>query len=130
MENEKLKEIIEQLKYGSNGLIPAIIQDVENGEVLMFAFMNQASLEQTLATGFATYWSRSRQKFWVKGESSGHTQKVKNIYYDCDKDCLLVKIEQNIAACHKGYRSCFFTEITENGPKIIDEKVFDEKEVY
>ncbi len=130
MEKEKLKELISQLKYDANGLIPAIIQDAENGQVLMFAFMNQESLEQTIQSGFATYWSRSRQKFWVKGESSGHTQKVKNIYYDCDKDCLLVKIEQKVAACHKGYRTCFFTELTEEGPKIIAEKVFDESEVY
>jgi phosphoribosyl-AMP cyclohydrolase len=127
---EKLKSFIQELKYDSHGLIPAIIQDVENGEVLMFAFMNRESLEKTVDTGLATYWSRSRKKLWVKGESSGHTQEVKAIYYDCDKDCVLIKIKQNVAACHKGFRSCFFTELTQNGPEIVGQKVFEEEDVY
>jgi phosphoribosyl-ATP pyrophosphohydrolase/phosphoribosyl-AMP cyclohydrolase len=99
---------IKDLKYDETGLIPAIVQDAETGDVLMVAYMNQASLAKTLEIGETVYWSRSRQEFWHKGETSGHTQKVKEIRYDCDGDALLIKVEQKGAACHTGERSCFF----------------------
>jgi phosphoribosyl-AMP cyclohydrolase len=104
-----------QLKFDANGLIPAIIQDQANGRVLMVGWMNRASLEKTIATGKTHFWSRSRQKFWMKGETSGHTQTVKDIAFDCDGDVLLVQVEQIGAACHEGYRSCFFRSIEGKG---------------
>jgi phosphoribosyl-AMP cyclohydrolase len=106
-----MNPLLGQLKFDSNGLIPAIIQDHQNGQVLMMAWMNQESLQATLDTGLCTYWSRSRQKFWVKGETSGHVQHVKKISVDCDQDCLLIQIEQVGAACHDNYRSCFYRDI-------------------
>lgn len=118
------------LKYNADGLIPVIVQDIENNEVLMLAYMNQASLEETIKGAKTCFWSRSRQKYWVKGESSGHVQHVKNIYYDCDKDTLLIKVDQVEAACHEGYRSCFFTEVKNDKTEIISDKLFDPKEVY
>ena len=121
-----------ELKYDENGLIPAIIQDIENNEVLMMAYMDKNAFEQTLRTGKTHFWSRSRKQYWLKGESSGHTQEVKAIYYDCDKDTLLIKVIQKVAACHEGYRSCFFTKVdTKTGkPDIFMEKIFDEKKIY
>jgi len=104
----------ETLKFDANGLIPAIIQDQANKRVLMMAWMNRASLERTIETGRTCFWSRSRQQFWVKGETSGHTQLVKDIACDCDGDTLLIQVEQVGAACHEGYRSCFFRSV-ENG---------------
>ena len=104
-----------QLKFDANGLIPAIVQDHANGRVLMVAWMNRASLEKTIATGKTHFWSRSRQKFWMKGETSGHTQTVKDIAFDCDGDVLLIQVEQIGAACHEGYRSCFFRSIQNKG---------------
>ena len=104
--------MIPELKYDEKGLIPAIIQDVNNNEVLMLAYMNKASLEKTVESGKTTFWSRSRQEFWVKGETSGNVQLVKGIYYDCDADTLLVKVEQRgEGACHTGNRTCFFRTI-------------------
>ena len=96
------------LKYDEKGLIPAVIQDWKTGEVLMVAYMNAASVKRTVETGLTWFWSRSRQKFWQKGETSGNVQKVKDILYDCDQDTLLVKVEQRGPACHTGERSCFF----------------------
>ena len=123
--NPNYAKILDQLKFDDQGLIPAILQDAENGEILMFAFMNRESLKKTLETKLATYWSRSRQKLWVKGETSGHTQEVREVFYDCDADCLLLKIKQNVAACHTGYRSCFFRKL-ENGKIVtVGEKVFE-----
>lgn len=122
--------IIAQLKFDDKGLIPCIAQDAETGEILMFAFMNAESIKLTLETGIATYWTRSRQKIWVKGESSGHTQEIREIWFDCDHDCLLIKIKQNVAACHTGYRSCFFNKIENGQVKEIGEKIFEEGEVY
>src|SRR3954466_6973054 len=106
---------IDQLKFNSDGLIPAIVQEQKTGRVLMMAWMNRASLESTIATGKTHFWSRSRQKFWMKGESSGHTQSVKDIAFDCDGDTLLIQVEQIGAACHEGYQSCFFRSIDGNG---------------
>ena len=122
--------ILDQLKFDDKGLIPVILQDFENGEILMFAFMNRESLGMTLKTKLATYWSRSRKKLWVKGESSGHTQEVKEVYFDCDADALLLKIKQNVAACHTGYRSCFFNKVEGDQVKAVGEKLFDEEKVY
>ena len=117
-----------ELKYDANGLIPAIIQDAENSEVLMMAYMNKSSLQETIETGFTYFWSRSRQKYWKKGETSGHVQEVKAILYDCDKDTVLIKVIQHgPGACHTGHRSCFYTDIS---GKEIAEKVFSEKDVY
>ena len=98
----------DQLKFNADGLIPAIVQEKSTGRVLMMAWMNRASLETTIATGKTHFWSRSRQKFWMKGESSGHVQVVKDIAFDCDGDTLLIQVEQTGAACHEGYKSCFF----------------------
>jgi len=103
-----------QLKFTSEGLIPAIIQDFETKRVLMMAWMNRASLEKTIETGKTHFWSRSRQKFWMKGETSGHVQTVKDIAFDCDGDTLLIQVEQVGAACHEGFRSCFFRSIEGN----------------
>ena len=119
-----------QLKFDKDGLIPAIIQDAEDGSVLMMAFMNELAVGKTLETGLCHYWSRSRRKLWLKGETSGHTQAVREAYYDCDADCLLIKVEQKVAACHTGARSCFFTKIEADGAKDVGRKVFDETEVY
>jgi phosphoribosyl-AMP cyclohydrolase len=119
---------IPKLKYDANGLIPAIIQDAENNEVLMMAYMNETSLQKTVETGYTYFWSRSRSKMWKKGETSGHVQEVKAIFYDCDKDTVLIKaIQHGPGACHTGHRSCFYTNI--NGEEIA-QKVFSEAEVY
>jgi phosphoribosyl-AMP cyclohydrolase len=119
---------IPDLKYDSNGLIPAIVQDAVNNEVLMMAYMNRASLEATVETGYTHFWSRSRSKFWKKGESSGHVQLVKSILYDCDKDTLLIRVEQKgPGACHTGHRSCFFTDIS---GKELTGAVFSADTVY
>ena len=118
---------LENLKYDANGLIPAVVQDAENGDVLMVAYMNKESVEATVSTGRATFWSRSRQKFWIKGESSGNVQKVKSLSVDCDQDCLLVKVVQTGAACHEGYRSCFFRKVEGDGAslKVVSEKLME-----
>ncbi len=115
----------------TNGLIPAIAQDYKTGEVLMMAYMNEASFEETLKSGKATYWSRSRQKLWKKGETSGHTQEVREIRVDCDHDTVLLKVDQiGGAACHKGYKSCFFSKVEHDELTIVESKVFDPKKVY
>ena len=101
-----------QLTYNSDGLIPAVAQDADTHEVLMMAWMDEEALRRTLATGKATYWSRSRREYWVKGETSGHHQAVVSIAADCDGDTLLVTVRQTGAACHTGNRTCFFTELT------------------
>lgn len=104
--------MISELKYDERGLIPAIVQDEENGEVLMLAYMNKRSLEMTIETGFTHFWSRSRQKYWKKGETSGNVQEVKDILYDCDEDTLLIKVIQHgSGACHTGNRTCFYRNI-------------------
>ncbi len=112
-------DLLNQIKWNEAGLVPAVVQDAENGQVLMMAWMNRESLSRTVETGRATYWSRSRQSFWVKGETSGHTQTVKKITVDCDMDTLLLTVEQVGAACHEGYRSCFFRNL-ERGQLIVN----------
>ncbi|MFQ3348580.1 MAG: phosphoribosyl-AMP cyclohydrolase [Paracoccaceae bacterium] len=102
------------LKYNTQGLIPAIVQDHVSGQVLMLAYMNAQSVERTLTTGQVTYWSRSRQAFWIKGETSGHVQKLMEMRLDCDRDTLLLKVDQNGPACHTNRKSCFYT-VVENG---------------
>ena len=106
---------LDQLKYDANGLIPAIIQERATGRVLMMAYMNRDSLQKTIETGKTWFWSRSRQKYWMKGESSGHVQVVRDIAFDCDGDTVLIQVEQTGAACHEGYQSCFFRSIEGNG---------------
>jgi phosphoribosyl-AMP cyclohydrolase len=106
---------IDQLKFNGDGLVPAIVQEQSTGRVLMMAWMNRASLEKTLETGKTCFWSRSRQKFWIKGETSGHFQWVKDIAFDCDGDTLLIQVEQRGCACHEGYKSCFFRSVTDQG---------------
>jgi phosphoribosyl-AMP cyclohydrolase len=108
--------MIPELKYDENGLIPAIIQDVKSNEVLMMAYMNKISLEKTIEGGKTCFWSRSRQKYWTKGETSGNFQIVKEMLYDCDEDTLLIKVEQaGAGACHTGNRTCFYRKIEKDG---------------
>src|SRR5215217_1770578 len=122
----------DSLKYDANGLIPAIIQDWQTGEVLMMAWMNKDSLAKTAETGKTHFFSRSRNKLWLKGESSGHVQHVKSIATDCDADVLLIGVEQIGAACHEGYQSCFFREHQPGAGewKVVGNKVFDPAKVY
>lgn len=107
------------LKYDASGLIPCITQDADSGEVLMFAWMNAAAVAKTLATGRLTYWSRSRASFWVKGETSGHDQHLRELRLDCDRDCLLALVSQTGAACHTNRRSCFYTAIRDGAEVAI-----------
>jgi phosphoribosyl-AMP cyclohydrolase len=114
-----------------DGLVPAIVQDAETNDVLMLAYMNSESWEATLKTGKATYWSRSRQALWMKGESSGNVQLVKNIFIDCDNDTILLQVEQlGGAACHTGYKSCFYRKLDGGDFIIVGEKIFNPEEVY
>ena len=121
---------IDNLKFTEDDLIPAIIQEEGTGRVLMMAWMNADSIADTLKTGKTHFWSRSRQKYWMKGESSGHTQEVKNFAYDCDGDTLLIQVAQEGAACHKGYKSCFFTSVKGKEPEITEDRLFDPDAVY
>ncbi|TGD45016.1 phosphoribosyl-AMP cyclohydrolase [Pseudotabrizicola sediminis] len=109
------------LKYDARGLIPCIAQDHDSNEVLMMAWMNAAAVAQTLATGRVTYWSRSREAFWVKGESSGHVQHLVELRVDCDRDCLLVRVHQHGPACHTNRRSCFYTVVRDGAEVIVME---------
>jgi phosphoribosyl-AMP cyclohydrolase len=115
----------------TGGLVPAIVQDYLTGEILMLAYMNPDAFNATLSTGKATYYSRSRQSLWVKGETSGNTQRIKEIYIDCDNDTVLLKIEQiGSAACHTGHRSCFHKKVEDGSIRVTEEPVFDPREVY
>lgn len=126
---EKLPDL-EGLKYNADGLIPAISQQHDTGEVLMMAWMNADSLAETLKTGVACYWSRSRQKFWKKGESSGQVQHVKSVRTDCDKDTLVLAVDQVGVACHTGRRSCFYLEAAEGEWKEIAQPEVDPDVLY
>ena len=132
MSLKELAHIMIKLDFEkTNGLIPAIAQDYKTGEVLMLGFMNNRAFEKTIKTKKATYFSRSRQALWIKGEISGHVQNVKEIRVDCDNDTILLKVDQvGGAACHKGYKSCFFSKVEESDLKIVESKVFDPKKVY
>ena len=115
----------------SDGLIPAIAQDWKTGEILMLAYINRLSWEETLKSGNATYWSRSRNKLWKKGEESGNVQKIKEILIDCDDDTVIFKVDQiGGAACHTGYRTCFYRKIDGDKLKTVGEKVFNPEEKY
>lgn len=113
------------LKYNEQGLIPAIAQDAQSGEVLMLAWMNARSVERTLETGRVTYWSRSRQSYWVKGETSGHTQELVEFRFDCDSDCILVTVNQIGPACHTNRRSCFYTAVRD-GVEVVTSEPIDQ----
>lgn len=128
---DKLDETLAGLKYDGSGLIPAVIVDQDTKQVLMVAYMNEASLRETIRTSRTHFWSRSRQKYWMKGESSGHTQDVKAVYIDCDLDTLVIEVVQHGAACHEGYYSCFYRRLDDRGEwEIVAEKVFEPDEVY
>ena len=116
---DKLPDL-EKLKYDEKGLIPAVVQDARDGQVLMVAYMNKESLRRTLTEGVTCFWSRSRQEFWVKGLTSGNTQKVLRVTIDCDQDCILVVVEQKGVACHTGTRSCFFSELRAGESEALD----------
>ena len=131
--NEEIDKLIDLLDFSKieGGLLPVITQDSQTKDVLMVAFANEEAVRKTLQTGYAHYYSRSRNLLWKKGETSGHVQKVKEILIDCDEDTLLIKVEQKTASCHEGYRSCFFRKLDADGNlKIIEEKVFEPKDVY
>ena len=115
----------------ADGLLPAIAQDADTGEVLMMAYMSRESYAETLATGRAVYYSRSRKRLWRKGEESGHVQEVRAVYLDCDNDTILLRVHQvGGAACHTGYRSCFFRQVAPDGIRLVGQKVFDPAAVY
>jgi phosphoribosyl-AMP cyclohydrolase len=106
-----LDPILDGIKYDANGLVPAVVQDSKDGQVLMVAYMNRDALRRTITGGVTCFWSRSRKEYWVKGATSGNTQRVVRVAADCDKDCILVVVEQKGVACHTGKRSCFFSEV-------------------
>jgi phosphoribosyl-AMP cyclohydrolase len=122
--------LLDQVKFDEKGLVGAVVQDSATGQVLMFAWMNRESLSKTLSEGKACYWSRSRQKLWIKGESSGHTQKVISVRLDCDGDALLLQVEQEGGACHTGYRSCFYRLAEADRWREDGERMFDADAVY
>lgn len=128
----KLDETIAGLKYDASGLIPAVCVDADTKQVLMVAYMNADSLRDTIRTGKTHFWSRSRQKYWMKGESSGHTQEVKAIYTDCDKDTLVIEVVQHGAACHEGFYSCFFRKLDAASGEwqVQGERLFDPAKIY
>jgi phosphoribosyl-AMP cyclohydrolase len=114
-----------------DGLVPVIVQDADDGTVLMLAYMNELAVTRTLETRKATYWSRSRNELWVKGETSGNVQDVEQVLVDCDEDTILLRVRQRGgAACHKGYRSCFFRDVEDGALRTIAERVFDPNDVY
>ncbi len=120
-------------RFDDKGLIPVIAQDAETGQVLMVAYMNRQALDLTIKTGYAVYFSRSRQKLWKKGEESGHTQKVKQILVDCDQDCLILKVSVDAGQCHVGYQSCFYRALKKGSTKELkftEKKVFDPEKIY
>lgn len=123
---------MQKFRFDQNGLIPAIVQDVKTGKVLMLAYMNRKALQITLKGKKTCFYSRSRKKFWIKGETSGHIQKVKDVLTDCDRDTLLIRVEQKGGACHLGYHTCFVHLLDKRGKivKIIEKPLFDPKKVY
>lgn len=121
---------IDSVRFGKEGLVPAVIQEKGDGQVLMVGYMNREALELTASEGRVYFWSRSRQALWCKGESSGHIQRVVEMRLDCDGDAVLVKVDQQVAACHTGHRSCFFRALDSGRWVEVDPKVFDPKEVY
>jgi len=126
----ELNTLLDAIKFNAQGLIPAIAQQFDSGEVLMMAWMNRAALDETLRTGRVCYYSRSRGKLWRKGESSGQQQRLKSAALDCDGDTLLVQVDQTGPACHSGRRSCFYIEITDNRVEINAQPLIDPAELY
>jgi len=133
-ENKIIEETLQfSPKFNDKGLICAIAQDDQTGQVLMVAYMNSEALQLTLQTGFATYYSRSRQKLWKKGEESGHMQKVRQILVDCDQDCLILRVTVDSGQCHVGYQSCFYRRLkvgSDSELEFVADKVYDPKETY
>lgn len=127
---QALADVLDRLKYNEAGLIPAIAQQHDSGEMLMMAWMNRASIEETLQTGQVCYWSRSRQQFWRKGESSGQVQLLKELRFDCDLDTILLLVDQTGAACHTGRRHCFFYKVDGEQVIIDSEPLLDPKQLY
>src|SRR3989344_4681223 len=127
-----LDQFLSSIKWDSNGLVACVAQDYKDNAILMVAYMNRESLQRTIEGGRVCYWSRSRKSFWLKGEESGNFQILKEIYVDCDQDCLLAKVEQiGDAACHTGMRSCFYRRVQNNGKlEAVGKKVFDPEKVY
>jgi phosphoribosyl-AMP cyclohydrolase len=121
-----------QLDFSKQGgLVPVVVQDTDDGTILMLAYMNETAFRHTLETRCATYWSRSRNELWVKGESSGHTQEVTGVFVDCDNDTVLLTVRQRGgAACHEGYRSCFFRRVDDDRIAVVGERIFNPKDVY
>jgi len=130
MKGEIIDTFIQAVRFDAQGLVTAIAQDAATGEILMVAYMNEDTLRRTLQTGIMTYWSRSRQKVWVKGESSGHTQHVESVHIDCDGDALVFKVHQKGAACHTGHRTCFYRRLTPSGLVEEGTLLFDPAKVY
>ena len=132
--HKEIEEGVEFIpKFDDNGLITAIAQDSQTGQILMVAYMNQQALDITIQTGYGTYFSRSRQQLWKKGEESGHVQKVEQILVDCDQDCLILKVKVDAGQCHVGYRSCFYRALKGNTNKnleFIGEMTYDPKKTY
>jgi len=125
------ENLFDIIKTDKDGLVPAVIVDYKTKEVLMVGYMNQEALRLTLEKGTTVFWSRSRRKLWAKGETSGHVQKVRRVLVDCDADTLLFEVEQVGAACHEGYRSCFYREVGRDGTvTVIAKRIFDPKKVY
>jgi len=124
-------DLLEKVSFNKEGLLPVIVQDINRGGVIMMAWMDKEALKKTITSGKAYFWSRSRKKLWLKGESSGHYQLVREMWIDCDEDTLLIKVEQIKAACHKVYKSCFFRKVNKEGKiELIGEKVFEPGKVY
>ncbi len=123
---------LDQLKFNADGLIPAVIQEASTHRVLLLAWMTRTSIEKMLECGKTVFWSRSRQKYWIKGETSGHVQVVKDIAFDCDGDTLLIQVEQTGAACHEGYQSCFFRSVGATGEavRVTEPRQVDPGDVY
>lgn len=121
---------IPQLKFDEDGLLPVVVQDADTDEVLQLAYMNEEALARTLSDGLATYFSRSRQQLWRKGESSGHFQHVVEVRVDCDLDAVLLRVKQDVAACHEGYRTCFYRRAEDGSLRVVEEKVFDPASTY
>ncbi|MEE9357506.1 phosphoribosyl-AMP cyclohydrolase [Candidatus Vondammii sp. HM_W22] len=125
-----LSEVLDSLPYNSDGLVPAISQQYDTGEVLMMAWMNRQSIDETLEKGRVCYWSRSRQKFWRKGESSGQIQMLKEMRFDCDGDTILLVVDQTGPACHTGRRSCFYNQVNGDKVEVVTELLIDPEELY
>lgn len=125
------QRFLDLVKFDAHGLVAAVIQDDATGEVLMVGYMNAEALARTVETGWTHFWSRSRRTIWRKGETSGHTQEVRSVSIDCDGDSLLVRVVQEVAACHTGFRTCFFRRRTpDGGVEVVGERVFDPRKAY